>query len=592
MGMDSVESVESTSTGSTGSTGSTSVEGAGGASVSAVGGKAGAKRGRSDNRRRAHGGVPERVDVAIVGSGLGGLMSAAYLAQAGLRVAVFESHYVAGGCATQFSRGPKSARYHFDVGLHYVGDCEADGPIPRMLADVGASVDFLPMDQDGFDTLVFPDFRFRIPAELERYRDRLVAQFPHETRGIDKYVKLVDAVMKVSRTMERNEGKKLGLRDVASIALPGLRLAPHRESTIGEVLGGLVRDPKVVAIMLGQSGDYGLPPSKVSALLHMGLAGHYFRGAYYPRGGGQLIADRVAARVEAAGGTIHLRTPVERILVERGRAVGLRLAAKAGEPARDVRAELVISNADLKKTLLELVGPEHLPTEWLRKTERFEMAAALFMTFLGVEGELGSFGMGRTNYWQFDGYDVERFYATDRGEGPIGVAGCYVTSASMKDPESPGHAPPGMSTVEVMSVVPSDPRRWGVARGGELSWTYKHEATYLERKQGVEDDMVRRLEAMFPGVSARIRFRESATPMSHTRFTGASDGTGYGLAATPEQFMQKRPGYRGPLPGLYLTGASTRAGHGIVGAMMSGRAAAARVLRDRREASAHAVAEL
>ena len=72
-------------------------------------------RTKNPSRRRAHAEPPAAVDIAIVGSGLGGLVTAAYLAQRGLSVAVFESHYVAGGCATQFSRGPRHARYRFDV---------------------------------------------------------------------------------------------------------------------------------------------------------------------------------------------------------------------------------------------------------------------------------------------------------------------------------------------------------------------------------------------------------------------------------------------------------------------------------------------
>ena len=89
-----------------------------------------------------------------------------------------------------------------------------------------------------------------------------------------------------------------------------------------------------------------------------------------------------------------------------------------------------------------------------------------------------------------------------------------------------------------------------------------------------------RLVSLFPAAKDRIVLRESATPMSHSRFTGATDGTGYGLACTPEQFMKSRPGYRGPLAGLYMCGASTRAGHGIVGAMMGGKSAALRLLSD------------
>ena len=361
---------------------------------------------RSPNRRRSHQRIPERVDVAIVGSGLGGLVAAGYLAKQGLKVAIFEAHYTAGGCATQFSRGPKSARYTFDVGLHYVGDC-TEGMIPLILKDLGADVTWNELDPDGFDTLVFPDFRFPIPANLDRYRDRLAEMFPHEKRGIDKYVRLVRAVMNVGRLMERTDGRRPTIRELAKIATDGLHLARWQNAPIGRILDAWIRDPKVKAVMLGQSGDYGLPPSEVSALLHMGLAGHYFRGAYYPKGGGQVLADRIADRIEAMGGEIHLRTPVERIVVEQGRAVGLKLAPKAGEPARIVRADVVLSNADLKRTFCELVGPEHLDRDVLVRTQNYKMAAALFMTFVGLEGNGKDLGMTNANIWQFDGYDVE-----------------------------------------------------------------------------------------------------------------------------------------------------------------------------------------
>ena len=543
-------------------------------------------RGPSVARRRAHAGVPARVQVAIVGSGPGGLVAAANLAQAGLSVAVFEGHYVAGGCATQFARGPKRAQYHFDVGLHYVGDCGAGGQIPRLLRDVGIDdVRFREMDPDGFDRLVFPQLEFRIPSDVDRYRDRLVERFPHERKGIDAYVRLVRAVTVAAKAMDR--GARTPLRDLVPTALAGIRLVAHKDRTMSEVFEAIgVRDAAVRAIMLGQSGDYGLPPSKVSAMLHIGLAAHYFRGAYYTEGGGQVIADRLAQRVESLGGSIHLRHPIEKILVEHGRAVGVRIAPRAGEPARDVRADVVLSNADYKKTLLELVGPEHLPAGVAVKTERTEMAAALFMTYLGVEGKLD--GLGAHNIWQFDGLDMEGFYASAAAKtGPVTTHGCYITSASYKDPaHASHHAPSGVTNVEVMTVVPGDLTRFGVAREELAQWGYRHNERYHAVKEQLEDDMIRRLDRLFPGAASRVVFRESATPVSHVRFTQASDGTGYGLAATPAQFFAGRPGYRGPLESLYLCGASTRAGHGIVGAMQSGRAAARRILRDRANVAA------
>jgi phytoene dehydrogenase-like protein len=489
---------------------------------------------------------------------------------------VFEGHYTAGGCATQFERGPKRARYHFDVGLHYVGDCGPDGQIPRLLREVGVDVSFRPMDFDGFDTLVFPGLRFRIPADVDRYRGRLLDHFPHERRAIDRYVSLLRAVMVASRAMDRDT--RPPLVDMARLALAGLRVAKHRNATIGEVLDAIgARDPALRAVFVGQSGDYGLPPSTASAMLHLGLAGHYFRGAYYPEGGGQVIADRLAARLESLGGTVHLRHPIERVVVEDGRAVGVRVTARNGDPARDVRADVVVSNADLKRTLLELVGPQHLPSDWVTRSERFEMTAALIITFLGIESTIH--GMGATNYWQFDSFDMESFYRDDPSR-PITPHGCYVTSASLKDPaHAQHHAPEGVTNVEVMSLVPGKLARWQVQED-VAAWGYKKNDAYNATKQRIEDDLIARLDRLFPGTASRVVFRETATPVSHMRYTGATDGTGYGLAATPAQFFEGRPGYRGPIAGLYLCGASTRAGHGIVGAMSSGRSAARRVLKD------------
>lgn len=527
---------------------------------------------------RARGPLPEAVDVAIIGCGLGGLMTAAHLARRGKRVACFDSHYTAGGCATMFARGSKSGRYHFDVGLHYIGDCGPTGQIPTMLRELGIELEYEPLDPDGFDELVFPDFRFRIPVGRDRYRDRLVAQFPTEKKGIDRYVTFLDQVHRVSQRSDAQQGKAtFGL--ALDVLLHGRLLARYQNATVADLLDSCTDNPQLRAVMLGQSGDYGLPPSQVSAILHAGLANHYFDGAYYPRGGGQVIADRLCQVIEEHGGSIHLRRGIESILVKAGRAVGVRTESRHGE-SHEIRAQFVVSNADIRRTMVDLLGEEHLTGTWANKPAQWKMASALFMTFLGVRADLTALGMRRSNYWMFDTYDMEALYAATRtGDAPVAKA-AYITSATLKDPHTPHHAPEGAHTIEIMSIVDGSPERWGTSAAGSVSWDYKRSDTYKERKAAIEAQLIDRLESLFPGVSQGIEYQESATPLTHSRFTRASGGTGYGLACSPDQYMRNRPGYRGPIPGLYLAGASTRAGHGIIGAMLSGRAAAHCVTKD------------
>jgi all-trans-retinol 13,14-reductase len=525
-------------------------------------------------KRRVKAPVPQQVDVAIVGAGLGGLTAGAYLAQAGARVAIFDQHYVAGGCCTQFSRGGPRHRFNFDIGLHYIGDCGADGQIPKILAGLGIALDYVPMDADGFDTLVFPDFRFRVPVGHDAFRERLLQTFPRERRGIDRYVRFLREVDALSRRIDDARGRLTWQTGVHAL-LHGRLASKYRTATLKDLLDSCTQDVHLRAVLAGQNGDYGLPPSRVCAALHAGLTNHYFRGAYYPRGGGQVIADRLSQFIEARGGSIHLRRGVESIVVEDGRAVGVRTEEAKGV-RHDVRAKVVLSNADLRVTLEQLVDPSALPQAWRERTPKLEMAAALFMTCLGIEGDLRDKGMTATNYWQFDGYDFEDFYDTAHDMRP---RGCYVTSASMKDPQTRHHAPEGITSVEAMTILSGRPAHWGQDEGDVTQWDYKRNARYLELKSRIEDDMISRVDALFPGSRERIVFRESATPMTHSRYTRATDGSGYGLACTPEQYFDKRPGYSGPIQGLFFAGASTRAGHGVLGVMMSGERAARRIGR-------------
>ena len=495
----------------------------------------------SNTRRRSGIPIPETVDVAIVGAGLGGLSAAAHLARQGLAVACFDGHYVAGGCATSFARGTSRSRCVFDVGVHYVGDAGPGGGFEELLGPIDAQVEFEPLDPDGFDTLVFPDFTFRIPGDRELFRDRLVDQFPQERRGIDRYVRYLRQLEGFVASPDERGGvmsPALAMRLLGRA--PAVAASMALRWNVNSLLDRCTRDPRLRAVLLGQNGDYGLPPSQVSPLLHCALANHYFGGAWYPKGGGQVIADSIAASAEEAGATVHLQTLVERIVMERGRAAGVQVRARGGE-LQTVRARSVISNADAKRTLLELVGPEHLPRRWLRRADKWTVADGIFMTCLGVQGDLAEEGMAASNYWVFDHYDTEDLYSSVRRDADAMPQGAYITSASVKDPHSGAHAPAGVSAVEVMTVLPGDPGHWGVSPDELEDGSYRQKPGYPDRKQRLEDQMIGRLDTLFPGTADRIVFCESATPMSHIHYTRASSGSGYGLAATPAQFALSRP---------------------------------------------------
>jgi phytoene dehydrogenase-like protein len=267
-------------------------------------------------------------DAIIVGSGLGGLSTGAYLATNGKRVLVLEQYDVAGGCSQTFRR---KRQWQFDVGLHYVGGVHR-GAIGSVLRGVGLEgrMDWVEMDPDGFDTLRFPDHEVRVPASWERYGDRLAAAFPSEAEALHRCVKIMRDVA----------------RDLRGVAMPNSKLDlvrfPFRARSM--VLWGMRPMTQLFdhcrlsaqarAVIVAQSGDYATPPSRTPVALHAGLLDHYFdEGAYYLRGGGQTLAAHLLDVIHTHGGRVRTRARVERIAVERGRARGVVLGHRRGDRA-------------------------------------------------------------------------------------------------------------------------------------------------------------------------------------------------------------------------------------------------------------------
>jgi phytoene desaturase len=509
-------------------------------------------------------------DAVVVGAGMGGLVASALLARAGRRALVVDGHYVAGGNATVFRRH----RWEFDVGVHYLGDCGPEGTIPRILRACGArGVRFLPMDAD-LEVCTFPDFEFTIPRDKATFRARLLARFPSESRGVGRYFRFLEQVDRVQHAML--SGSRW--RQLAALARSPLvvRFA-HR--TMGEFLDSCTRDRRLRAVLTAQNGTYGVAPGRVSAILHAGLQNHYFvDGGWYPEGGGQVMADRLAEAIEAAGGHIRLRTRATRIEVEAGRVTGVILDSRHHGTMR-VAAPIVVSDADLKRTVLELVGAEHFPKAFAERVCRFEMALPLFVVYLGLDVAPSWLPYGNANRWVFGSWDFDAEYAQlARGELPERPF-LYIATASLKDPDNRRIAPPpGCTNLQVMTIVPAEPRFWGVSEASLRDGTYVASEGYRFVKEEVTRRVLAQAERVIPGLSRHIVYREAATPLTHTRFTGSTGGTSYGIAATPAQFLAGRPGASTPVAGLYLAGASTRSGHGIIGAVQSGVAAAERAL--------------
>lgn len=500
----------------------------------------------------------------VIGSGAGGLASAAFLARDGFEVTVLERATQLGGYINPFQR----RHYEFDPGVHYLGDCGPGGQIPRLLEDLGIDTTsfFARMDEDGFDVIRFPDVELRIPAGLDRFRDRLVGLFPAETRGIDRYVGYLDTVRRLQTVGGDFATRRVTLDTLRSLAR-GTALARWVRAPFAALLRHCTRDTKLQAVLAGQCGDYGLPPSRASALMGLAVAAHYADGAWFPRGGSRSLRDALVDAGKAAGATYHRFTEVVRVDVRDGRARGVETA-----DGTYLEADVVVGAIEPQLLFGELVAADALPGRFRRKVERLEPSIASLSLFLGMERDLRDHGLGAFNIWDYPDWDIEALYRPAlSGQIPEDWF-VFLSPNSLKD-DTGALAPEGCSTLEVVTFAPYEAfAEWDGQRAlmrGE---------TYRAKKEALADEVLDSVARRYPGLVGDVVVREVGTPVSNTYYANAVAGGAYGPAATPGQSIVFRFGTRTPVHGLLLAGSGVLGG-GVSPALESGRLAAAQARR-------------
>jgi all-trans-retinol 13,14-reductase len=498
----------------------------------------------------------------VIGSGIGGLSTAAILARRrGMRVLVLERHYTAGGFTHTFERDG----FEWDVGVHYVGRMTGKRSGMRRIFDYVSrgALDWAPMP-DVYDRIVVGDRTFDLAAGEDRFLDGLSEAFPAERAGIRRYVAQVKAC---SRAVGPYFAAKVMPPRVASLLRGLLRrgFLRHARRTTGEVIAAHVKDPVLRAVLAGQYGDYGLPPGLSSFGNHALVADHYLYGAAYPVGGSSRIAATIVPVIEEAGGHVAISAEVEQVVVEDGRAAGVRMAG-----GQLVRAPVVVSDAGWALTVGRLV-----PHEW---RERFPALSGIgpscahLSLYVGLRGTAVELGLTGTNQWIYADADQDGAFTRFSRDPDAPFPLVYLSFASAKDPTFLDRFP-GKATLEAVTMGPYAP----FARFEGTRWHHRG-PEYEELKERLRQRLLEVVEARVPAARGRVEVAELSTPLSTRHFAGHPHGEIYGLEATPRRFEADIP-IRAPLPGLFLTGADA-ATSGLTGALAGGALCASAILKE------------
>ncbi|MDV6235739.1 NAD(P)/FAD-dependent oxidoreductase [Leptospira ellisii] len=507
--------------------------------------------------------VGNEYDVIFIGSGMGSLCTASLLAQSyGKKILILEKHFQPGGFTHEFQR--KQGKYHWDVGIHYVGDMQEEG-LCRKISDkiTRKKVEWKRMPEP-FERLIFPSGAFDIYGSPEKFQQDLKKKFPEEQEAIERYFR---DIKKTSNLFGKSIMMRLSPPPLDSVS--GL-LGKENGITLKDYLDANFRDQELKGILAAQWGDYGLPPGKVAFAMHATLVQHYLNGGYYPIGGAGKIFEAVEPILEEKGGVVLSSVEAQEILINEGKAIGVRAKALRGTGSeRDFYAPVIVSCAGAYPTYTKLI-PESYPIPFRNRIKEFynkEKMTTSVCLYLGLSESPARFGFNGENYWIFSSSDHDRNFS-ERNDwiGNDGeIPNLYLSFPSLKNPEAKSH------TMDVITFTDYE----NFSKWKSEPWKKRGE-DYKLLKEKITERILSTLESRFPGIRQTVEYAELSTPITNEHFTSHPDGAIYGLACVPERYQKEQcPWFnvKTPIEGLYLTGADA-ASPGVAGAMMGGLATA------------------
>ena len=490
-------------------------------------------------------------DVIVIGSGIGGLVTATQLAAKGAKVLVLERYLIPGGSAGYFER----EGYRFDVGASMIfgfGDQGTTNLLTRALAAVGMTLETIP-DPVQIHYHLPQGLDLKVHRDYEKFLQALTAHFPKESQGIRKFYDQCWQVFNCLNAMELLSLEELGYLLRVFFQQPGacLGLVKYLPQNVGDIARRYIQDPELLKFIDMECYCWSVVTADRTPMINAGMvfSDRHYGGINYPKGGVGKIAQKLVEGLEQAGSEIRYKARVTEILLEKGRAVGVKLA-----DGSQYQARRIVSNATRWDTFGSLLSSENIPKTEVDWQKRYQKSPSFLSLHLGVQADVLPLGTECHHIL------LEDWQRMEDEQGTI-----FVSIPTLLDP----------------SLAPADHHIIHAFTPSWLTvWQGLSPQQYQAKKEADGDRLIERLEKIFPGLSAGLDYQEVGTPRTHRRFLGRQDGT-YGPIPRHKLWgLLGMPFNRTAVPGLYCVGDSTFPGQGLNAVAFSGFACAHRIAVD------------
>lgn len=468
----------------------------------------------------------------IIGGGLGGLFSGAFLAKNGIRVTVVEKNHIIGGGLQCFRRGDK----YFETGMHIMGGFEEGGSLTRICRYLGIldSLKIHHIDSRCMDEIRYEKTQevYRIPSGREAFVKAWAGYFPHEEAGIRAYV---DAIYQMSE-----EVPLFNLREQTSETL----LHSDRFSwSADRLIAHYISDTKLQELLAYLNPLYGGVQGHTPAYVHALINVLYINGASRFVDGSQQLADALQAIITSHGGEVVSGCEVSRIHVIDKKVVDIETADQ-----RRFSADWYIS-AVHPVEMLRLIPEGTFLRGFVNRLHEIPVSYSAFSLFIDLKPSTFEY-IDHTCYYMDDYGSIWTQDRVPMAEWPYGFM--YMTPPATDQG-------PFADRLLVHCIMSFDQvRAWEDTRVGRRGPAYE------AWKQACTDKVMGKLEHLFPGFRAKVDRVYAASPLTIRDYYHTKEGALFGYRKDCQHLLLSQISVYTKVQNLLLTGQNINL-HGICG---------------------------
>lgn len=478
--------------------------------------------------------LKKEFDILVIGSGLGGLVSALILAKEGLKVCVLEKNNQYGGNLQTFSRD----KLIFDTGVHYLGGLSEGQNLHQYFSylEIMEDLEIQKMDEDGYDKITFGEEETEYPHAqgYENFVEQLAKYFPEERENLEDYCE------EIQRICSHFPRYNLVGKDNYNEEILHLNTKRFIES--------LTSDKKLQSVLLGSNFLYAGDSENVPFYVHALTVNSYIQSAYKCIKGGSQISKLLIRKLRQYGAEVHKHSEVSKFIFHENSLAGVK--TKTG---KEYSAKQFISNIEIRSTI-KLIGEERLKRSFLNRVMSWEPVPSCFSVYLVLKPQtVPNFNYNIYHYsneelvWNAYGYKKNSWPET------------YMLSSTQSK-----HYPEFAESLTAISYMDFNEVKEWENTFNTVADEHERGELYENFKLEKAEKMIDALEKKIPNLRRSIKRIYTSSPLSYRDYIGSFDGNMYGYIKSSENPLKTMVSPRTKIDNLFLTGQSVNM-HGILG---------------------------